>query len=86
MGCGMVMVLVGSPWGYTMGWAVRRAMGRTMGCAMTGALIAVPVGRVAGAASLLFALTSLGCVVTLTWSLFASQSSSPLFAQCSKMV
>ena len=35
-----------------MGWVEGRAMGRTMGSAMAGALAAVPVGRVAGVASM----------------------------------
>ena len=61
-------------------------MGRTMGCAMAWALAVVSEGRAAGAASSVFALTSLGGAVTSVWSLFASQLSSPLFAECSKVV
>ena len=60
--------------------------GKAMGCATAGVLVAVSAGRVAGVASLVFALTSPGSVVTSAQSLFASQLSSPLFAQCSKMV
>ena len=74
VGCGMAMVSVGSLGGCAMDWAVGRAMGRTMGHATAWVLVAV------------FALTSLGGIVTLAWSLFASQLSSPLFAECSKMV
>ena len=62
-----------------------KGYGKDYGMYMAGALVAVSVGRVARVASLVFALTSLGVVVTLAWNLFASWSSSPLFAECSKM-
>ena len=81
VGCGMAMVLVRLLGRCTMGWA----MGRTMGYATTGTLVAMPAGRLAGVASMMLALVSLGSVVTSAWSLFASLSSSQ-FAECSEMI
>ena len=55
-----------------------------MGCATAGALVAVPVGRAAGAASVMLALASLGSVVTSVQSLFPSLS--PLLPECHELV
>ena len=61
-------------------------MGRTIGSATARALVVVPVGRVAGVASTMFAVVSLGSVVTLVLSLSVGLSPSSLFAECCKMV
>ena len=53
---------------------------------MAGDLVAVPAGRVAGVASEMLALASLGKVVISAQSLSASLSPSSLFAECSEMV
>ena len=62
------------------------AVGRTMGSAMAGALVAVPAGRVAGVASMMLAVVSLGSVVTFAWSLPARLLPSSLLAECYEMV
>ena len=86
VGCGTVMVTVGLPGGFATDWALGRATKRTMGCAMAGALVAVSARGAAGVASLVFALASPGSIVTLMWSFFVSWSSSPLFAECNKVI
>ena len=57
-----------------------------MGSATAGALVAVPVGRVARVASVMLALASPGSVVPSAWSLSASLSLSSLLAECCQMV
>ena len=87
VGCGTVMVTAGLPGGCTTCWAAGRAMGRTMGCAMAGALAAVSAES-SGWSGILSVCSDFsgGCGHLMAWSLFAGQSSSPLFAECSKVV
>ena len=57
-----------------------------MGSAMAGDLAVLPVEIAAGMTSVMLAVTSLGSVVTLVWSLSAGLSPSSQLAECCEMV